>query len=496
MDAPVIIVGGGPTGLSLSLGLAHHGVANVVLERSDAPEDRARAFVLWPRTAEVLRDWNAWAPLRAAGTFVPEIAVYDCGTGLPALFVNFCVLDETFNDPGALLLAQAQAEKILRDLVRTSPLCDLREGWSATGVAQDDAGATVTATDAGGASHELRCSYVAGCDGANGIVREAAGVELEGVTYGMRVVVTDERVERTLGAPSFRASFAPVLALGIEYEPGIWRVISPLPKAASDEDACADAGHGARMRALFGDAAERAQNLCRGFYTIHRHHAQRFVRGRIALAGDAAHLNSPAGGQGLNVGIHDAANLAWKLAYALRGGDAEVLLASYDSERREMMTDGVENYANRLARYGQLTQSWFKKRGLALLRRALRGKGMQAKAARGLGMLNGRYTKSAIVNPRHPAAGKRVGDLRLPDGTRVNEARKGGAAVLAVGKADVGDRETIRIPAIPKRWHIKTPAALIIRPDGCVASVVEKPTPEKIEAAWAAAFPIAGIPYE
>lgn len=489
MDASVIIVGGGPTGLSLALGLAHHGVGSIVLERRPTCDDRSRAFVLWPRTAEVLRDWNAWAPLRAAGTFVPEIAVYDSGNGKAAIGVDFTVLDETFDDPGALLLSQTATERILRRLVRNAPLCDLREGWSAVGVTQDGSGATVSAIDAEGNAHDLRGAYVAGCDGANGIVREAAGVELEGVTYGMRIVVTDERVERTLGEPSFRASFAPVLALGIEYEPGLWRVMAPLPKAASDEDACADAGHADRMRALFGDAAERAQNLCRGFYTIHRHHAQRFVRGRIALAGDAAHLNSPAGGQGMNVGIHDAANLAWKIAYALDGGDAERLLESYDLERREMMTDGVENYANRLARYGQLTQSWFKKRGLSLLRRALRGRGMQAKAARGLGMLNGRYAKSPLVDPRHPAAGKRVGDLRLPDGTRVNQVRKGRAAILAIGNADIGERDAIRIPAVPKRWHIKTPAALVIRPDGCVAAVVERPTPERIDAAWSAAFP-------
>ncbi len=489
MDAPVIIVGGGPTGLSLALGLAHHGVRSIILERNPEPVARARAFVFWPRTAEVLRDWGAWAPLRAAGTFVPELAVYDAGTGDRSLYVDFRVLDEIFADPGALLLSQARAEHVLRDLVLQNELCDLRSGWSVTTLAQDEQGVTVQALDANGEAAELRSDYAAGCDGSNGVTRESIGIELEGVTYGMRVVVTDERVERTLGAPSFRASFSPVLALGIEYEPGLWRVIAPLPKAASDEDACADAGHAARMKALFGDAGTRAQNQCRGFYTIHRHHAQRFVSGRIALVGDAAHLNSPASGQGLNIGIQDAANLAWKLAYALRGGDGAKLLESYDVERREMMTDAVENYANRLARYGQLTQSWFKKRGLGLLRRALRGIGMQRKAARGLGMLNARYSKSPIIDARHPLAGRRIGDLRLADGSRINETRQGQATLIAAGKADTGDRAALQIAALPKRWHIKLPAVLILRPDGVVAAVIEKPTEEKISAAWSAAFP-------
>jgi hypothetical protein len=84
-----------------------------------------------------------------------------------------------------------------------------------------------------------------------------------------------------------------------------------------------------------------------------------------------------------------------------------------------------------------------------------------------------------------------VGDLRLPDGRRINEVRKGRAALLAIGNAKTGGREAIHIPALPKRWHVKTPAALVIRPDGCVASVIERPTPEKIEAAWAKAFPAA-----
>ncbi len=488
MDAPVIIVGGGPTGLSLALGLAHHDVRSIVLERAPQAPERSRAFVLWPRTAEVLRDWDAWDALRAAGTFVPEIAVYDSATQQRSFGVDFRVLEETFSEPGALLLAQSKAEEILRELVRKNPLCDLRTGWSATDICQDDDGATVTTLDDAGNAVDLRGAYVAGCDGASGITREAMGVELEGVTYGMRVVVTDERVERTLGAPSFRASFAPILALGIEFEPGHWRVIAPVPKENSDDDACADLGHADRMRALFGDAASRAHTLWRGFFTIHRNHAQRFVKGRVTLAGDAAHLNSPVGGQGLNVGIHDAANLAWKLAYALNGGDARKLLESYDLERREMMTDSVENYANRLARYGQLTQSWFKKRGLNLLRRALRGIGMQRKAARGLGMLNGRYTKSPIIDARHPVAGRRVGDLLLPNGQRINEVRRGKAALLAIGNAKVGERKAIHIPALPKRWHVKLPAVLVIRPDGCVAAVIEKPTPEKIEVAWAKAF--------
>jgi hypothetical protein len=102
-------------------------------------------------------------------------------------------------------------------------------------------------------------------------------------------------------------------------------------------------------------------------------------------------------------------------------------------------------------------------------------------------MLSGRYTQSPIVDAKHPLAGRRVDDLRLNDGERINFKRHGEAMLIVVGTFAL-DLPHVKVPVPPKRWHVKPPVVLIVRPDGCVAAVVEKPTVEKIESAWNRAF--------
>jgi hypothetical protein len=238
---------------------------------------------------------------------------------------------------------------------------------------------------------------------------------------------------------------------------------------------------------VFGEGVQTT-TIWSSLFKIHRRHAQRFIVGRVALAGDAAHLNSPAGGQGMNAGIQDAANLAWKIAYALKdGGNGDALFESYDVERREMLTDTIERYTDRLTRVGLGFSPRARQVVVRAMSRAVRGRGMQRKLCRALGMLSGRYTKSPIVDARHPLAGRRIDDLRLPSGQRINEVRNGGTLLVVAGEMQL-DLPHVQIPVPPKRWHIKHPVVLIVRPDGCVAAVVEKPTHERIERAWEMAF--------
>ena len=198
----------------------------------------------------------------------------------------------------------------------------------------------------------------------------------------------------------------------------------------------------------------------------------------------------------MNSGIQDAANLAWKLAYALRPGyDVARLLESYDAERREMVTDSVERMTNTLTTIGLRTSSRVKARVLAIYSRFLRSRGMQRKASRTLGMLGGRYTKSPLIDSHHPMAGRRIDDVVLDDGTRLNRKRAGNAALVVAGEASYGnapaDAVVIAVTAPPKRWQVRLPAVIVVRPDGCVAAVVEKPTPERVAKAWSQAFALA-----
>ncbi len=491
VDAPVIIVGGGPVGLCLGLGLAHHGVDSLVLERDAKPAPESRALVIWPRSAELLADWNAFEPLREAGTWRSCFEIWSAQDRTRLVAIDFSNVADVLAWTGALLLPQNQTETVLRALVRASGRCELRTGYDVTAVEQDADGVTVTAT-AGPGTQRLRGAYAVGCDGAHGLVRHALGLRLEGVTYRTRAVLSDEIVRGTAWTPpSPRVSFAKhAFALGIEYAPNHWRVISLVPAGVDDASAIEPAAHAQRLQRLLGEDVT-TERVWSSLFHIHRRHAQHFVVGRVALAGDAAHLNSPAGGQGMNSGIHDAANLAWKLAFAVRGrGDASTLLTSYEVERREMITGGVERFTDALTRFGMTGSRWFGSAPFRLIGRVLREPGMQRKACRAVGMLSGRYAKSPLVDTRHPLAGRRIDDLVLSNGSRINHEREGEAALLIVGDApalEVGAR-VIHLDRAPKHWHIKGSAALVVRPDGCVACVVERPTQERISAAWRRAF--------
>lgn len=489
VDAPVIIVGGGPVGLSLALGLARYGVPSTILERMAEPSASSRAIVLWARTLEIYRDWDVYAPLRDAGTFHARFRARNAHTGKSLVTVDFMNIDDVVHDPGFLLIPQNRTERVLRDLVATNPLCDLRTGVEVSGLQQSADYVDVTGTVEGSAA-SWRAAYVVGCDGAQGAVRKALGLSLEGMTYDSRVVLSDDVIESSTDDDALARVYLeePGLKIAIRFAPNTWRTIATVNKALTDDAALSEPVHTERLRELFGDDVH-GTSTWRSLFKIHRRHAQRFVIGRVALAGDAAHLNSPVGGQGLNAGVHDAANLAWKIAAALGGrGNGSTLFESYDAERREMIADTVERVTDRLTRIAIGFPPRAKQLAMRLFSRALKGRGMQRKACRALGMLSGRYTKSALIDSRHPLAGRRIDDLLLRDGTRINEKRRGDAMLVRAGGNDDFGLVMSGVSTPPKRWHVKPPVVLVVRPDGCVAAVVDKPTREKIETAWNVAF--------
>ncbi len=488
MNAPVIIVGGGPVGLSLALALARRSVQAIVLERNPQPVEESRALVIWPRTQEILRDWNAYDALRNAGEFVTDFTAINALNERRLFSVDFGVLNDVVRDPGMLIIPQSETERILRELVSANPYCELRTGVEVTGISQDSEYADVHFTAANG-TDKLRGAYVVGCDGARGVVRQSIGLSLEGITYDSRIVLSDERIEYDCESRvRIRARLdEPGIRAAIRFAPNLWRVIASVGKEEEDGAAMSREAHLSRLCELFGEEVH-ATTLWSSLFKIHRRHAQRFMVGRVALAGDAAHLNSPAGGQGMNAGIQDAANLAWKVAFALKGrGECEALLESYDIERREMVTDTIERFTDRLTRVGMGFPPRARQLVVRAVSRAVRAYGMQCKVCRAMSMLSGRYTKSPIVDHRHPLAGRRIDDLLLANGSRLNEMRGGEAALVVAGEYQL-DLPHIKIAVPPKRWHVKPPVVLIVRPDGCVATVIEKPTREKIETAWNDAF--------
>ena len=150
MDAPVIIVGGGPVGLSLALALARYSVRSIVLERNAAPVQESRALVIWPRTQEILRDWNVYDALREAGDFVTDFTAINALNERRLIALDFSVLNDVVRDPGMLIIPQNETERVLRELVAANPHCEFRTGIEVTGVTQDTEYADVRFADASG----------------------------------------------------------------------------------------------------------------------------------------------------------------------------------------------------------------------------------------------------------------------------------------------------------------------------------------------------------
>src|SRR5579862_6609413 len=158
VDTAVIIVGGGPTGLSLALGLARYGVRSMILERNSEPVAESRAVVIWPRTQEILRDWHALDALKSAGRFVTKMDVTNARNERPLLAIDWNNVADVVADPGALLLPQHETERVLRDLVDANTLCDLRLGATVSALQQDADSVEVTYTAADG-QHTIHSHY-------------------------------------------------------------------------------------------------------------------------------------------------------------------------------------------------------------------------------------------------------------------------------------------------------------------------------------------------
>ncbi|WP_214323127.1 FAD-dependent monooxygenase [Nonomuraea sediminis] len=318
-DTEVVIAGAGPTGLMLAAELRLAGIDVVVLERDAEPSPHSRAFGMLPRTLEVL-DQRGVAD-RFDG---PMFGQADLAADMVDL--DFTRLDTRY---GQLLHAQARTERILRDWVRELG-GELATGREVTGARQDEDGVTVDLAD----GSALRARYLAGCDGTRSTVRGAAGIGFPGEYSAADFVLVDLKGARLERLPLFeRGPRGLLIALPIARD--TVRVVvheyggQPGDREAPTwEEAVKLFARVADFDLTIGDPVwiSRFRNTARL--------ADTYRRGRILLAGDAAHAHLPAGGQGLNLGIQDAVNLGWKLAARVRGWAPEELLDSYESERR------------------------------------------------------------------------------------------------------------------------------------------------------------------
>lgn len=327
--ADVLVVGAGPTGLAVAAELALAGIGAVVLDALPERSGQSKALALQPRSAELL-DARGWLdPLRP---HVHALLPRGHFAGLP---LDYSVLETPF--PHQIGVEQARIEEVLEQRIAEAG-SPVRWAHACTAVRQSADGVAATVETPTGAT-EITADYLVAADGAHSAVRRALGVPFPGRAARMRMAVADITLARKPSGladewapPEFGGGgFGYLLPLG----DGVYRVLfggeeqqaldRTVPVTAAEVQRALEAVHG-------GDVAVAAVRWGSRFSDASRQ-VERYRHGRVLLAGDAAHIHLPAGGQGLNLGLQDAFNLGWKLAAAVRGYGSESLLDTYHDER-------------------------------------------------------------------------------------------------------------------------------------------------------------------
>jgi 2-polyprenyl-6-methoxyphenol hydroxylase-like FAD-dependent oxidoreductase len=419
-ELPVVIVGAGPVGLSLALGLARHGVRSVVIEREAALSDQSKAPAVHVRSREVFRQWGIERRFLDVGTLKRTLRMHSPDGGSLAT-IDFADLGEEADDPGILFIEQGQTERLLMDAATESGLCEVRFGSEAIGLDQGREGVRLTVRHGAGTS-VLTARFVVGCDGAGSFVRDALGLPFPGKTYSIRPMLADVRVDDDRDAlPWPRTRNSPGgLTSSFRLPHGLWRIIRLELGEPTQDDQVSEREVRTRVEEVLGTGPPGTVVWASRF-RVHLRSSPRFREGRVLLAGDAAHIHSPAGGLGMNAGIHDAHNLAWKLAAALDGGDTDRLLDSYDVERRAVAAETVSRYADLMTKIFLQTPSWVRQAAFSLMGIVVRIPRLRRRVLRRTSMTDLRYPGSPLLRDDERAAGARLPNpmLRAPDGSRV-----------------------------------------------------------------------------
>ncbi|WP_145203731.1 FAD-dependent oxidoreductase [Sphingobium sp. B2] len=341
-----IVVGGGPVGLITALDLVQRGVPVLVLEAETTPIQDPRGAAFHPPTLEVLERLGVLDDLMAIGLKIPLWQVRNRDGSIVAEF-DLGVLKDHTAYPYRFHLGQQKVVPVLLAALAKQPMAEVRFGHRVTGFEEQADGVIVHYTDDVGAASELTGRWLIGADGARSQVRKASGIAFEGFTWPERFVVTnlaDDLEKYGFAYTNYVTDpdrWAVVLRLEDEAGEPNWRVTYPTDPALSDEEVLDPASVQERLVDVISGAEKltvRYSGICR----VHQRVAAEFRRGRVMLVGDAAHINNPLGGFGLNSGVQDAANLAAKLADVWHGRSDDTVLDRYDRQRRTSNIEFVQ----------------------------------------------------------------------------------------------------------------------------------------------------------
>jgi 2-polyprenyl-6-methoxyphenol hydroxylase-like FAD-dependent oxidoreductase len=469
----VAVVGGGPVGMWLAAELYRGGVRPVVLERRAERPPHSKALTIYPRTVEQFAMRGIADRWLAAGTPVPSSHFAILKSRL-----DFSFLDTRY--PYTLFLPQRRTEELLEEHLAELGVPYLRQ-HAVTGLRQDESGVDLDVDSPGGPA-VVRAAYAAGCDGAASVVRAAAGIDFAGTPDTWQTILGDIELTDPPPTPALTPSQPGGSVYMVALGGGRHRLavidhatlydLSDQPVTFADLRASAlrVAGTDFGMRETPDAWLSRVGNSTR--------QAACYRAGRVLLAGDAAHIHYPAGGQGLNLGLQDAGNLAWKLAAEIRGWAPPGLLDSYHTERHPIGLNVIDDSLAQCGLFANPSQE-----GIALRDRFNAILGAHPSLCRELAV---RLSGLAI---RYPAAGqapgqvagRRVPDLDLRDAPAptiyglLHPAKfvllnLGSAAAFPAGFAGFADRlDVVAAELATDRPEWAGIRALLIRPDGYVA---------------------------
>lgn len=340
-EPDVLVVGAGPSGLAVALQAHDHGARVRVLERRTRAFRPSRALIVYPRTLEVLRPLGVTDALVDRGDLTPSVRLHIRHRQLPVSLGELPIDGTAF--PHLLFVGQAVVEQVLAEALAARGIA-VEYGTEVVGVRGGSAGAEVT-WRRGQGSGTLGCRFLAGCDGSSSTVRDAAGIDWRGARYRQEVVLADIELSRDLdgGSHAVPGRGGVLFLFGLDEQASV-RLLATRPAELCGGQPGRRRGAVAagELQALIDDAGLDARITSVAWSArvpLQRRIASRYRAGSLFLVGDAAHVHSPAAGQGMNTGLQDATNLGWKLAFAATGRPAgrastERLLDSYDAERR------------------------------------------------------------------------------------------------------------------------------------------------------------------
>jgi len=340
-QAHVVVAGAGPVGLVSALLLANQGVKVTVLEAAPALNRDLRASTFHPPTLDMLAPLGLTDDLVAQGLVARFTQQRDRQEGVVAEFDMQLIAPDT-DHPFRLQCEQWKLTQMIQAKLDAMPHVQMLFDAKVSQVTQTADQVQVAFTQADEARN-LQADYLIGADGAWSAVRRSLNIEFEGFTYPERFLVVSTAFEYADHLP--RLSYVNYCSDPHEWcvllrVPTLWRVLFPTKAEETDEAVLTDASVQARLQNLLPQGQAYVTQH-RTLYKVHQRVAQRFRHGRVVLAGDAAHINNPLGGMGMNGGIHDAMNLTEKLLAILQHGGSDALLDQYERQRRTIAIDYI-----------------------------------------------------------------------------------------------------------------------------------------------------------